>query len=279
MNIQELTKKLINAGIEENEAKREIKMLLEHFCNITDADLILGKEISEADLNLISEKVELRIENRAPIQHIIGEAWFMGEYFKVSPDVLIPRDETELLVTKAIEIIKENGFEDVLDIGTGSGAIAYTIACETKAKVYASDISEKALEVAKENSKDTDISFLQSDVYSNINLGINLDNKLDMIISNPPYIPTGDYVEDIVKNNEPHLALYAGEKGLDIYDRIIKDAEKYLSENGWILFEIGCNQYLDIKELLNIYKLNVKEVKVCKDYNNLDRIVIIKLGE
>ena len=133
--------------------------------------------------------------------------------------------------------------------------------------------------MAKENSKDTDISFIQSDVYSNINLGINLDNKLDMIISNPPYIPTGDYVEDIVKNNEPHLALYAGEKGLDIYDRIIKDAEKYLSENGWILFEIGCNQYLDIKELLNMYKLNVKEIKVCKDYNNLDRIVIIKLGE
>ena len=135
MNIQELTKKLINAGIEENEAKREIKMLLEHFCNITDADLILGKEISEADLNLISEKVEMRIENRTPIQHIIGEAWFMGEYFKVSPDVLIPRDETELLVTRAIEIINTNSLEEILDIGTGSGCIACTIAKNTREQI------------------------------------------------------------------------------------------------------------------------------------------------
>lgn len=232
--------------------------------------------IDETKWNIILSKY---LDEKRPIQYIIGYAYFYGRKLKVNTDVLIPRPETELLCEYAIDIIKQNNLKSVLDIGTGSGAIAYTIACETEAKVYASDISEKALEVAKENSKDTDISFIQSDVYSNINLGINLDNKLDMIISNPPYIPTGDYVEDIVKNNEPHLALYAGEKGLDIYDRIIKDAEKYLSENGWILFEIGCNQYLDIKELLNIYKLNVKEVKVCKDYNNLDRIVIIKLGE
>ena len=232
--------------------------------------------IDETKWNIILSKY---LDEKRPIQYIIGYAYFYGRKLKVNTDVLIPRPETELLCEYAIDIIKQNNLKSVLDIGTGSGAIAYTIACETKVKVYASDISEKALEVAKENSKDTDISFIQSDVYSNINLGINLDNKLDMIISNPPYIPSGDYVEDIVKNNEPHLALYAGEKGLDIYDRIIKDAEKYLSENGWILFEIGCNQYLDIKELLNMYKLNVKEVKVCKDYNNLDRIVIIKLGE
>ena len=232
--------------------------------------------IDETKWNIILSKY---LDEKRPIQYIIGYAYFYGRKLKVNTNVLIPRPETELLCEYAIDIIKQNNLKSVLDIGTGSGAIAYTIACETKAKVYASDISEKALEVAKENSKDTDISFIQSDVYSNINLGINLDNKLDMIITNPPYIPSGDYVEDIVKNNEPHLALYAGEKGLDIYDRIIKDAEKYLSENGWILFEIGCNQYLDIKELLNMYKLNVKEVKVCKDYNNLDRIVIIKLGE
>lgn len=215
------------------------------------------------------------LDEQKPIQYIIGYAYFYGRKLKVNNDVLIPRPETELLCEYAIDIIKQNNLKSVLDIGTGSGAIAYTIACETKAKVYASDISEKALGIARENGKDKDIKFILSDVYDNISNDI----KFDMIISNPPYIPVNDYVEDIVKNNEPHLALYAGEKGLDIYDRIIKDAEKYLSENGWILFEIGSNQYLDIKELLNIYKLNVKEVKVCKDYNNLDRIVIIKLGE
>ena len=91
MRIQELTKKLIDAKIEENEAKREIKMLLEHFCNITEADLIMGKEISAEEFALLVEKVDIRVKERVPIQHIIGEAWFMGEYFKVSPDKFLGR--------------------------------------------------------------------------------------------------------------------------------------------------------------------------------------------
>ena len=108
MRIQDLTQLMINAGIEPNEAKKEIKMLLEHFCNINEKDFILGKNLYDNEIELIQEKIQERIETRKPIQHIIGEAWFMGEYFKVTPDVLIPRDETELLVKKAIEIKEDN---------------------------------------------------------------------------------------------------------------------------------------------------------------------------
>ena len=238
----------------------------------TKANLISSYNdiIDEAKWDKVLSKY---LDEKKPVQYIVGYAYFYGRKFKVSEDVLIPRPETELLCEYAINIIKENILLNVLDIGTGSGAIALTVAYETNANVFASDISEKALGIARENGKDKDIKFILSDVYDNISN----DTKFDMIISNPPYIPVNDYVEDIVKNNEPHLALYAGEKGLDIYERIIKDCKEYLNDNGWLLFEIGCNQALDIKCLLNKYNINYSEVKVYKDYNNLDRIIIIRI--
>ena len=175
MRIQGLTKKLINAGIEQNEAKREVKILLEHFCNITETDLILGKELSEDELALLAEKIEIRTKERIPIQYITGEAWFMGEYFKVSSDVLIPRDETEILVRKAIEIVNKNGFEDVLDIGTGSGCIACTIAKNTSATVLGVDISTDALRIALDNVTRLGINnraiFRKSDLFEKIREG------------------------------------------------------------------------------------------------------------
>ena len=115
MNIQKLVKILTDAGIEENEAKYEIKMLLEHFCKYTENDRLLGKSISDEQYQLIKTKLEERVLKHTPVQYLIGEAWFMGNFFKVTPDVLIPRDETEILVRRAIEIINRNNFEDVLD--------------------------------------------------------------------------------------------------------------------------------------------------------------------
>ena len=108
MNIQTITKMLIDAGIEEREAKKEVKMLLEYFCNYSEKDALMGKNLTDEQLSIIEEKVMQRIKDRTPVQYIIGEAYFMGEFFKVSPDVLIPRDETEILVTKAIEIANRN---------------------------------------------------------------------------------------------------------------------------------------------------------------------------
>ena len=124
MNIQMITKLLTDAGIEENEAKIEIKMLLEHFCHYTELDRCKGLELSENQLDILRQKVEIRIKTRLPVQYIIGEAYFMGEWVKVTPDVLIPRDETEILVRKAIGIINEGGLKNILDIGTGTGCIA-----------------------------------------------------------------------------------------------------------------------------------------------------------
>ena len=145
MNIQMIIKMLTDAGIEENEAKAEVKILLEHFCTFTEKDKILGRILSDAELNLIKEKAELRIKERVPVQYITGEGYFMGEFFKVTPAVLIPRDETEILVRKAIELIQTNNFKNVLDIGTGSGCIACTIAKNTDATVLGVDISSDAL--------------------------------------------------------------------------------------------------------------------------------------
>ena len=269
MSIQEQTKRLINIGIEENEAKREIKMLLEHFCKITEKDLILGKEIASEDLRLLEEKVDLRVKNRIPIQHIIGEAWFMGEYFKVSPDVLIPRDETEILVTRAIEIIKEKGFEDVLDIGTGSGCIACTIAKNTNATVLGVDISSDALRIALDNVTRLGINnraiFRKSDLFDKLRDG----EVFDLIVSNPPYIPYGTELSPEVMS-EPSLALFAEDNGLAIYKRIAEKAPQYLAEGGYLMFELGIGESEAVKSIL---EKDFENIVIEKDLAGIDRVI------
>ena len=269
MNIQKLVTILIEAGIEPNEAKREVKMLLEHFCNYTEKDNLLGKEISIEDLDKIEKKVRLRATTRMPIQHIIGQAWFMGEFFKVTPDVLIPRDETELLVQKAIEIIKENDFEDVLDIGTGSGCIACSIAKNTNATVLGVDISSDALRIALDNVTKLGINnraiFRKSDLFSRVRD----EEVFDIIISNPPYIPLGTELSTEVLH-EPSIALFAEENGLAIYRKIIEDTPKYLSENGYLMFELGINEADAVKTMM---KKDFKSIEIIKDMAGIDRVI------
>lgn len=273
MNIKALTKTLINAGIEEAEAKIEIKMLLEHFCNYTEKDYLYGKELSKKELKLIEEKVLLRISDRTPIQYIIGEAWFMGEFFKVTPDVLIPRDETEILVKKAIKIINQESFEDVLDIGTGSGCIACTIAKNTSATVLGIDISSDALRIALDNVTKLGINnraiFRKSDLFERIREG----ETFDLIVSNPPYIPYGTELEPEV-TKEPSLALFAEENGLAIYRKIIEEAPNYLNSNGFLMFELGIDESAEVKTMM---KRDFKEIEVIKDLANIDRVIIGKL--
>lgn len=270
MNIQTLTKILIDAGIEENEAKREIEMLLEHFCGITPKDLLVGKIITKEQFDLLKEKVEFRAKTRTPIQHIIGKAWFMGEYFRVTPDVLIPRDETEILVRKAIEITKENSFEDVLDIGTGSGCIACTIAKNTNATVLGVDISSDALRIALDNVTSLGINnralFRKSDLFEKIREG----ETFDLIVSNPPYIPFNTELSKEVMH-EPALALFAEENGYAIYRRIIGDAPKYLNEGGYLMFEIGFNESKTVKKMM---EKDFKNIEIIKDLAGIDRVII-----
>ena len=274
MNIQTITKILIDAGIEENEAKREVEMILEHFCKYTKKDFLLGKEISEEQFKLLEEKILYRIETRLPVQYIIGEAWFMGEFFKVTPDVLIPRDETEILVKRAIEIINDNHFEDALDIGTGSGCIACSIAKNTNATVLGVDISSDALRIALDNVTRLGINnraiFRKSDLFERIREG----ESFDLIISNPPYIPFGTELS-IEVQQEPKIALFAEENGLAIYRKIIEQAPQYLNPEGYLMFELGIDESDAVKTMM---QKNFKEIEIIKDLAGIDRVIIGKLA-
>jgi release factor glutamine methyltransferase len=264
---------LIDSGIEEREANREIEMLLEKFCSYTQKDKLLGKTLTQEQLDIIVQKVELRTQKRMPIQYIIGEAYFMGEFFKVTPDVLIPRDETEILVTKAIEIINKNNLKTVLDIGTGSGCIACTVANNSDAIVLGVDISSDALRVALDNVTKLGINnkavFRKSDLYEKIRD----DEKFDMIISNPPYIPEGTELEPEL-THEPSVALFAKENGLQMYKRIIKDAPKYLTQGGWLIFELGIDESEFVKKLM---KKEFYDIEIIKDMAGIDRVIFGKL--
>ena len=272
MNIQTITKMLTNAGIEKNEAKYEIKLLLEHFCGYSAKDFAMGKELTQTELKILNEKVLYRIETHLPVQYIIGEAFFMGNFFKVTPDVLIPRDETEILVTKAIDVIKSNNFTNVLDIGTGTGCIACTIAQKTKATVLGVDISNDALNIALDNVTKLGINnravFRKSDLFSKIRK----EEKFNVII-NPPYIANGTKLSKEVMH-EPHLALFAEENGLYFYRKIIESAPKYLLKNGYLMFELGIGEALDVKSML---KEQFTDIKIIKDLADIDRVILARL--
>ena len=187
--------------------------------------------------NKLEENIK-RLENGEPVQYIVGNVDFYGLTFNVDKRVLIPRFETEGLIEKVLKLIDKDNLK-ILDIGTGSGCIAITLKHELKNSIVdACDISKDALEVAKSNAKlnNTDINFIQSDLFSNIH------DKYDLIISNPPYIAYDEEIDEIVKNNEPHLALYADDKGTYLYKEIFKDALNYLNDKYILAFEIGYMQ-------------------------------------
>ena len=269
MNIQTIIKMLTDAGIEENEAIAEVKILLEHFCKFTEKDKILGRVLSDIELNLIKEKVELRIKERIPVQYLTGEGFFMGEFFKVTPAVLIPRDETEILVRKAIELIQANNFKNVLDIGTGSGCIACTIAKNTDATVLGVDISSDALRVALDNVTKLGINnravFRKSDLFEKVRE----EENFDIIISNPPYIPHDvELSEEVMK--EPELALRADEDGLVFYRKITEKAPEFLKEGGWLMYELGIGESNAVKAFMQEH---FTDVTIIKDLAGIDRVI------
>ena len=214
-----------------------------------------------------------RLEQGEPIQYIIGNVNFYGNTIDVNNNVLIPRFETEELVEKTILKIK-NKFDKkihILDVCTGSGCIAITLKKELSADVTASDISNKALDLAKNNAlkNDVNITFIESDIFENIN------NKFDVIISNPPYISYDEEIDDLVYNNEPHLALFALNDGLYFYEEILKNATNYLNDNFIIAFEIGYTHGDKITSLVYQYLKNVN-VTVEKDLQGRDRFLFIE---
>lgn len=273
MSIQEILKILTDSGIEPNEANTEVKMLLEHFANYGVKDIVMGNKLTDEKLRIVKEKAELRAKTRQPIQHIIGFADFMGEKFIINQSVLIPRDETEILVRKAIEIINENNFKMALDVGTGSGCIACMIAKYTDCQIIGLDISSDALNTALDNASKLNLFnkaiFRKSDVFSNIKDG----EKFDIIISNPPYIPPSEKenIQTEVKF-DPELALYTtDEKGLEFYEKITKNAPKILNSKGYLLFELGIGQSSDVKSIME--KSGFSNIEVIKDLAGIDRVI------
>lgn len=217
------------------------------------------------------DKALKQLEKGIPVQYIVGNVNFYGYEFKVNKNVLIPRFETEELVNKTIKYIKQYiPNPKIVDLGTGSGCIAITLSKELDMRVDAVDISDKALEVAKENNKtnNSKVTFYQGNMLDP------LDKKYNVIISNPPYISRNEEIEDIVKNNEPELALYAENDGLYYYEEILKNSKNYLEEKFLIAFEIGYLQGEKIKGLALKYLGNVN-ISVEKDLSEKDRFVFI----
>ncbi len=274
MSIQEIIKILTDSGIEQNEANVEVKMLLEHFANYGVKDIISGNKLTNEKLELVKEKAELRAKTRQPIQHIIGYADFMGEKFIVNPSVLIPRDETEFLVRKAIEIINKNNFKMALDVGTGSGCIACMIAKYTQCQIIGLDISSDALNTALDNASKLNLFnkaiFRKSDIFSNVKPG----ESFDIIVSNPPYIPPSEKekIQTEVKF-DPEQALFTeDEKGLEFYEKITKDAPRILNKDGYLLYELGIGQSNDVKSIMK--RNGFQNIEIIKDLAGIDRVII-----
>lgn len=233
---------------------------------MTDVEYLkkyLPKDKLEEGLNKLKEG--------KPVQYIVGNVDFYDVNLMVNENVLIPRFETETLVEKTINYSKKLKEPlDILDIGTGSGAIAITLAKHIPSNVLATDISEKALKVAKENAKrnNVKIKFKQSDILKNIK------GKFDIIISNPPYISKDEIIDPLVKNNEPHIALYADNFGLYFYEEILKNIKPHLKEKFLIAFEIGMTQSKAITELAQTYLPN-SNIITEKDLTGKDRYIFI----
>ena len=242
---------------------------------------LLNKDLSylvSHDEYLLDSKIENKyfeiLEKRQkgiPLQYILGEEDFYGRTFKVIEGVLIPRQDTEISVEKILNIIENNQINNMLEIGCGTGIVSISVDLEISVDVTAVDISEKAIENTRINKEklNSKIKIINSDLFSNIN------EKFDLIYSNPPYIKSKeiDNLQVEVRDYEPKLALDGGEDGLFFYRSIIKSSPEFLNNKGFLVFEIGHDEAEDIYNLMK----DKFEVEVYKDLNNLDRVVVGQL--
>ena len=240
----------------------------------------LADELNAEDYIKFKENIN-KLINGKPLQYITNNQEFMGLNFFVNENVLIPQPDTEIIVEETLkkckELLLKNGKIRILDLCTGSGAIAVFLSnfLGDEAEVFASDISTKALEVAKYNNgkNNTNVRFIESNLFENIQ-----EQKFDIIVSNPPYIRS-DVINKLSKQvqNEPHLALDGGEDGLKFYKKIIEQSCNYI-ENGYLILEIGYDQKEDVENLLKENK-NYSEIKTIQDLSGNDRCVIAKVGK
>ncbi|MBQ8615725.1 MAG: peptide chain release factor N(5)-glutamine methyltransferase [Clostridia bacterium] len=265
------------------EIRKELKNeFASHDIDVEDADFIIAEvlgvkrtglalidEITDKQKDEINEKATMRLNN-IPVDKIFNKAYFYGLEFKVDDNVLSPRPETELLVETALKYIKQNNYKTALDLCTGSGCIAIATKLNSDIQMTASDISQKALNIAKQNAKthNADIKFIHSNMFEKI------DGTYDIIISNPPYIDTDEIaeLEAEVKEHDPYIALDGGEMGLKYYNIIHDNLRKHLNDNGMIVMEIGEDQKELLISLFNDFNL----VESLTDLSGNDRVLIFK---
>ncbi len=274
MQIQEILsstiKQLNSNNVEEpnNKAKRLLAFVL----NVPKEFLIINdnKELNKKQEVKYKKCIERLIKGE-PIQYIIGKQEFMGIDLIVTNDVLIPQPDTEILVEETIKVAKQYDKPKILDLCTGSGAIAIAIKKYIpEAEIVASDLSSKALRIANNNDRTKKIRFILSDLFENIN------EKFDIIVSNPPYIKTEE-IKTLSKEvqNEPLMALDGGQDGLYFYEKIIKQANSYLNQNGYLCLEIGENQKNEIIKKIQ-YNGKYTNIQTYKDLGGNDRVITCK---
>ncbi|OGX15366.1 MAG: protein-(glutamine-N5) methyltransferase, release factor-specific [Omnitrophica WOR_2 bacterium RBG_13_41_10] len=259
----------------------EAELLFTEILDCDRAHLYLKKDLplNKDKVSLISSVFKRRVLGE-PLPYILGKTEFMGLEFKVTKDVLIPRQETEVLVETVLKImygVQSTGYSaKILDLGTGSGCIAVSLAKHLpQCQIDALDISDGALAVARENAKlnQVKVNFIQSDLFHNTHLG---PSAYDIIVSNPPYVASQDLKQLQVEiSYEPSCALDAGKDGLDFYKRIINESPKYLKPEGLLILEIGFRQRFFIEKILQdsgVFKI----IELIPDYNNIERVIVAK---
>lgn len=259
--------------------EQAIKLLVLELSGYSGAEFLahIDDELNEELKEKLDCAVKKYLVDKLPVQYIVGHSYFYGYKFKVDENVLIPRPETEELIGYVLATYDEvfDGKKvKVVDVGTGSGAIAVALAKEEKnMEMFATDISSEALAVAKMNAEENEanVTFYLGDMLKPL-LERNL--KFDILVSNPPYICDDEYVEDIVKNNEPHVALFGGSDGMKFYDIILRDAAKILNTPNIIAFEHSFSKKKEMLELAHKYFPNGRS-EVIKDLNGKDRMMII----
>ena len=277
MKLAQIFKDFEEKLIEQGEEAESLSFVYRSLKNLSFTDFIfaLQEEVTDEDYKFV-ENIFIKLASHIPAQYIIGHAEFYGMQLKVDERVLIPRPETEELVKLILTENPEKNLK-VLDIGTGSGAIALALAKNRPDwSVTATDISQDALELATENAnvQNLNLSFIKSDCFSEIS------SKYDIIVSNPPYISRADETEVglNVLHSEPHLALFADEDGLAIYRRIAESSKDYLNDGGKIYLEIGYKQGQSVPALF-MENFPEKRVRTLKDRFGQDRMVVIDDGE
>lgn len=273
--LRRAVERLNAAGVPD--VSREAHALLGHVTGKDRTFLISNStnSLSEEDVVAFEEAVERRATGE-PAQYIIGSQDFYGRTFRVTPDVLIPRPETELLVGAALEVIEAGSA--ICDVGTGSGCIAITLLCERRdAQAVASDVSAPALEIARQNARELDVEsrveFLLSDCFSEMNPAV---RQFDLIVSNPPYVSAGVLpgLQREVRDHEPRVALSPGPDGLSVIRRLLTEGPAFIRGNGHLMMEIGFDQGEAVQDLIDDRVWLLNEIR--PDLQGIPRIVVLQ---